>query len=79
MTTDDIRRKLYELQDVPYRDFQAKLIPNIASESMIGVRTPALRKLAKELRNDPDIREFLQDLPHAFLMRTSCMRFLSRR
>ena len=76
MTTDDIRRKLYELQDVPYRDFQAKLIPNIASESMIGVRTPALRKLAKELRKDPDIREFLQDLPHAFFDENQLHAFL---
>ena len=64
MTTDEIRQKLYELQDIPYRDFQAKLIPNIAPDSMIGVRTPALRKLAKELRKDPDIEGFLQDLPH---------------
>lgn len=66
MTTDDIRRKVYELQDIPYRDFQAKLIPNIAPESIIGVRTPALRKLAKELRKDPDIEEYLKDLPHTF-------------
>ena len=66
MISEEIRRRLYELQDISYRDFQAKLIPNIAPDSMIGVRTPALRKLAKELRKDPDIGEFLQDLPHTF-------------
>lgn len=49
MTTDDIRSRLFALQDVPYRDFQAKLIPTIDPETMIGVRTPALRQLAKEL------------------------------
>ena len=66
MISEEIRRKLYELQDISYRDFQANLIPNIAPESIIGVRTPTLRKLEKELRKNPDIGEFLQDLPHTF-------------
>jgi len=53
MTTDDIRSRLFALQDVPYRDFQAKLIPTVDPETMIGVRTPALRQLAKELAKSP--------------------------
>ena len=65
MITEKIRQRLYELQDTGYRDFQARLLPNIAPESMIGVRTPALRKLAKELIKDPEIGDFMQDLPHA--------------
>ena len=76
MISEAVRRRLYELQDIPYRDFQAKLIPNIAPDSMIGVRTPALRKLAKELRKDPDIGEFLQDLPHAFFDENQLHAFL---
>ena len=76
MISEEIRRRLYELQDIPYRDFQAKLIPNIAPDSMIGVRTPALRKLAKELRKDPDIEGFLQDLPHAFFDENQLHAFL---
>lgn len=76
MTTEEIRQRLYELQDIGYRDFQAKLIPNIASDSMIGVRTPILRNLAKELSKDPDIVEFLQDLPHSFFDENQLHAFL---
>ena len=53
MTTDDIKSRLFALQDVPYRDFQAKLIPTVDPETMIGVRTPALRQLAKDLAKTP--------------------------
>ena len=66
MIREEIRRKLFELQDVPYRDFQVKLIPTVETESMIGVRTPALRKLAREYGRREDIGEFLQDLPHMY-------------
>lgn len=61
-----IRQRLFELQDTAYRDFQAKLIPGRGPESMIGVRTPALRKLAKELAKRDDIDSFLQELPHVY-------------
>lgn len=66
MITEEIRQRLFELQDVPYRDFQVKLIPNIQAETMIGVRTPVLRTLAKEYRRREEIGEFLADLPHAW-------------
>ena len=45
----EIRKRLYAARDAAYRDFQAKLIPGEHPWSMIGVRTPELRKLAKEL------------------------------
>ena len=63
---ENIRLRLFELQDIPYRDFQAKLIPNIPPETMIGVRTPALRDLAKELVRSNSIGSFLRELPHAY-------------
>ena len=43
MITDEIRDKLFTLQDKKYRDFQSKLIPTIAIDNVIGVRTPELR------------------------------------
>ena len=46
---EEIRETLYTLQDEKYRDFQAGLIPSKDGMAMIGVRTPALRKYAKEL------------------------------
>ena len=63
---DTIREKLFELQDTSYGAFQAKLIPTIDPETVIGVRTPALRKLAKELSKEPEISTFLLELPHRY-------------
>ena len=46
---DMIQKQLFGLQDNKYKDFQVKLIPNVDPETVIGVRTPELRKLSKEL------------------------------
>ena len=61
-----IQRQLFELQDLKYRDFNSSLIPTVDKETVIGVRTPQLRKLAKELSKDPDIGVFLRTLPHKY-------------
>ena len=61
----DIRERLQSLQDLKYRDFQASLMPTVPTERVIGVRTPALRALARELRN-ADVGDFLCDLPHGY-------------
>ena len=66
MIIEKIRQQLFELQDKKYGEFQAKLMPTIARETVIGVRTPALRKYAKELAKEKDVSEFLQDLPHQY-------------
>ena len=66
MNLEDIRKELLELQDEKYRDFQIKLIPNINADSVIGVRTPELRKLAKRLLKEEDIQPFLEELPHKY-------------
>ena len=50
--------------DEGYRAFQAKLIPNIDPGSIVGVRTPDLRKFAKTLARRDDAGEFLAVLPH---------------
>lgn len=64
MIGEEIRAELYTLRDEKYRDFQRKLIPTVRPETVIGVRTPALRAYAKELLKRPDIGEFLSALPH---------------
>ena len=63
---EEIRNGLFDLQDSQYRDFQAKLIPSASADKMIGVRTPVLRKLAKDLAKRKDIGGFLNDLPHRY-------------
>ena len=57
---------LFQLQDKGYRDFQSKLIPTIPVETIIGVRIPTIRKLAKEYGKDPESVEFLKQLPHTY-------------
>lgn len=63
---EEIREQLLELQEEEYCDFQKKLIPGETADMIIGVRTPALRKLAKKLAKREDITIFLQDLPHTY-------------
>lgn len=62
----EIREHLFALQDIKYRDFQAKLIPTVTADSVIGVRTPELRKYAAELLKQGAYDEFLKDLPHRY-------------
>lgn len=66
MITDEIREMLCAEKDIAYRDFQAKLIPTIDKETVIGARTPALRKMAKQLAKREDIGAFLEALPHIY-------------
>ena len=62
----DITALLFALQDKSYADFQSKLLPTVPRETVIGVRTPDLRKLAKQLSRTPAAKEFLQSLPHRY-------------
>ena len=66
MITDEIKEELFNLQDEKYRDFQAKLIPTVSPDTVIGVRTPELRKYASQLVKREDVQEFLDVLPHSF-------------
>lgn len=63
MTTEELQERLFSLQDEKFRDFQRRLIPNISPDSIIGVRTPELKKLAKEMGGAD---EFLSGLPHRY-------------
>lgn len=64
-----IEQHLWELQDLAYRDFHAKLVPGIEKERIIGVRTPALRRYAKELAKSDErgmVMRFMELLPHRY-------------
>ncbi|MBQ4514878.1 MAG: DNA alkylation repair protein [Anaerolineaceae bacterium] len=76
MFRDEIQKMLFGLQDERYRDFQYKLIPTVPPENVIGVRTPELRKLAKQLGKDERISEFLNDLPHRYFDENQLHAFL---
>lgn len=74
-----ILEQLFALQDLEYRDFHARLMPTIAKESIIGIRTPALRKLAKELHGTEEATEFLKSLPHKYYEENNLHAFLIER
>ena len=66
MTLTEIRDALFLLRDEPYRAFQSKLIPTMNPDDMIGVRTSALRNLARQMYRMGDYDAFLNDLPHRY-------------
>lgn len=66
MIVEEITNELFKMQDEKYRDFNSKLIPTVDKESMIGVRTPELRKYAKQLVKREDVGEFLHSVPHKY-------------
>lgn len=58
--------RLIEVKEEAYRDFQIKLVPTVPPETVLGVRTPNLRKIAKEVFESENRDEFLNDLPHRY-------------
>ena len=76
MTQAEIRQALFQMRDAEYAAFEAKLIPNIPPETVIGVRTPALRSLAKQLAKEGNADAFLHALPHAFFEENQLHAFL---
>ncbi len=61
-----VYERLSACRDEEYRDFQSKLVPNIPKETVLGVRTPDMRKIAKEIKGTEDAEAFLSQLPHEY-------------
>ncbi len=66
MTEKEIRKLLFSLCDEKYRKFNARLIPTVPEDRMIGVRTPALRRVADDIIKVAGENEFLSVLPHTY-------------
>ena len=75
-TENQIRKDLFSMQDTGYRDFHSKLIPTIDPDTIIGVRTPELRKYAKKLSKEPQSEEFRKLLPHKYYEENNLHGFL---
>ena len=73
-----VRQRLWAMQDVAYGDFTASLMPTVPRETVIGVRTPDLRRYAKELlRSQREVAlSFVQDLPHGYFEENQLHAFL---
>jgi len=61
-----LRNELEAVQDGAYREFQSKLVPNVPPETILGVRTPDLRRIAKDVFESSDCDAFIADLPHRY-------------
>ena len=61
-----IQKSLFRAQDLKFRDFHSRLIPTVSSDTIIGVRTPDLRRIAKELSTELNVECFLDSLPHRY-------------
>ena len=61
-----VYERLFPCRDEAYRTFQSKLVPNIPPETILGVRTPDMRRIAKEVFQNADREAFLSTLPHPY-------------
>ena len=61
-----VYERLAACGDEKYRDFQSKLVPNIPKETILGVKTPDMRRIAKEIRGTAEAEAFLRELPHQY-------------
>ncbi len=72
----DLKSVLFSMADEKYREFQSKLMPTVPKEKIIGIRTPLLRKFAKEFSETPQAEEFLKNLPHYYYEENNLHAFL---
>ena len=63
---EEIQKHLFELQDMAYRDFHSRLMPDIDKETVIGIRVPVLRKYAKSIAGTELAEKFIKELPHRY-------------
>jgi len=69
MAQTELVKRLLAEQDLKYRDFHASLLPNIDKKTIIGVRVPTMRKIAKEFAasaSPAELSRFLDKLPHRY-------------
>ena len=62
----NIQERLFALSENEYQKFTSKLIPSLEADTIIGVRIPKIRELAKELKGTKEAEAFLSNLPHSF-------------
>lgn len=72
----DIEKLLLSLADEKYKEFHKKLIPTVNEDKIIGIRTPVLRKTAKEIKDSPEAKAFIDTLPHFYYEENNLHAFL---
>ena len=62
----EIREELLTCTEIKYKEFQGSLIPTVEADKVLGIRTAALRKMAKKYYSHEQKDVFLGDLPHDY-------------
>ena len=62
----NVREEILKLADAPNAAFMAPLVPGVPGDTILGVRMPRLRELARALRGTPEAGEFMRELPHTY-------------
>lgn len=73
-----VQTALSDMQDPEYKAFQSKLIPTVNPDRIIGIRTPQLRKFAREFAKSGDAAAFMKLLPHTYYEEDNLHGFLDR-
>ncbi len=71
-----LQKELFELQDLKYKEFHQKLMPTVNPDKVIGIRTPVLRKFAKEFGKRKESESFIKNLPHKYYEEDNLHAFL---
>ncbi len=71
-----LQNQLFRLQDVEYKNFHSKLMPTVNPDTVIGIRTPVLRKFANEFYKSEQVGDFLEALPHKYYEENNLHAFL---
>ena len=72
----ELQEILFSMADEKYRNFQSKLMPTVPKEKIIGIRTPILRKFAKDFSKTPEAEIFISSLPHEYYEENNLHAFL---
>ena len=72
----ELQKELFSLKDDDYKTFHSKLMPTINPDTIIGIRTPVLRKFAKDFSKKEYAKDFLNQLPHKYYEENNLHAFL---
>ena len=72
----ELQKRLFDLQDKEYKEFHQKLMPTVNPDCVIGIRTPVLRKFAKDFAKEDGAEKFLNSLPHKYYEENNLHAFL---
>ena len=72
----ELHSSLFALQDMEYKAFHSKLMPTVNPETVIGIRTPELRRFTREFAKNEKAAVFMEILPHTYYEENNLHAFL---